>query len=989
VTQLTCPICGAKFPLLDGAGRSRTRCPVCNGPLPDESAKADKVAEEQICADIVNHWCQLDEPAKAENPAEDATSSREPPPAPSPAVPPSRVPLRVRRLLADAEQMQHAAARSSVFRIQSTEGDPPELYRIEYRVHGLAPGPGGKPVPRDAHVLEIQLTSEYPRVSPRCKVLTPIFHPNIDPTTICVGDHWAAGERLVDLVVRIGEMIAYQAYNIKSPLDGEAAMWADLNQQRLPIDQRSLLPAEEGELLPDAVPMPMPEAAADPWPPALANVAPPVEEPTRRTAKPVRRPVVRRRRVGALTILAALLLLGAGAAGYVAYRDAVNPAPVVVDTPKAKPATGTGATNRIAPPTQPGTTPRKPPETAPVPILPPKGTLVVEFDGTFTEAQAMRAILKEGAFVIGDVAGRRNYLLKPDIQELEIGEYEIKVSEAMVPLDFSVRRFSIQRDGKVVVRVTLPAAVEIGPFEKGHTKIVTMVAFSPDNKTLASASEDGTAILWDLKTRKPIQPPLRGHKAGVLLVAYSPDGQTLATPSRDGTVILWDATNGQKGATLREHSATVSAAIYSPNGKTLATAGDDRSVKVRDATGKVRFNLEEHKQAVSALAFSPDGRMLVSAGGIWGDPVRGGEVKAWNPENGKQLWSSPGNLAGIWGVAFSPDGKTLAGACLDGTVRRWDPASGKELPALKGHNDRVIWVAYSPDGQTLASASYDGTVRLWDAETGKGKGALRVEGGVQRLDFSFDGNLLATAGGDGSVRLWRLIEPGTAAAALRQPFPTSPEHELLARRGKHAMFQGRPKDAVADFAKAVELRPDSADYWNSLTVSMLAAGDCDGYRRTCARMLERLGKAQRAAVFYRSVVLPDTFADSGQLLALAEGLGPRELGAANYRAGKYTEALRCFEESGKHYVQIAWDWLFMAMAHQHLGHAKEARQYLDRATSWIEKANRKWPSMAWYEDSWHYVGPDSWYWSGDLIEVDTLRREAETLINPLPPRPDR
>ena len=67
-------------------------------------------------------------------------------------------------------------------------------------------------------------------------MLTPIFHPNIDPATICVGDHWTAGERLVDLAVRIGEMIAYQAYNIQSPLDAEAAMWADLNAAKLPVD---------------------------------------------------------------------------------------------------------------------------------------------------------------------------------------------------------------------------------------------------------------------------------------------------------------------------------------------------------------------------------------------------------------------------------------------------------------------------------------------------------------------------------------------------------------------------------------------------------------------------------------------------------------------------------------------------------------------------------------------------------------------------------
>jgi hypothetical protein len=59
-----------------------------------------------------------------------------------------------------------------------------------------------------------------------------------------VGDHWTAGERLVDLVVRIGEMIAFQAYNIQSPLNGDAAMWADLHREQFPTDARNLRPQE-------------------------------------------------------------------------------------------------------------------------------------------------------------------------------------------------------------------------------------------------------------------------------------------------------------------------------------------------------------------------------------------------------------------------------------------------------------------------------------------------------------------------------------------------------------------------------------------------------------------------------------------------------------------------------------------------------------------------------------------------------------------------
>jgi ubiquitin-protein ligase len=119
------------------------------------------------------------------------------------------------------------------------------VYELEYFVKGLERIPGRKdPIERNYHLAEIRLISDYPRLSPQCKMLTPIFHPNIEPASICVGDHWTAGERLVDLAIRIGELISYQAYNIKSPLDGEAAMWADLNTRNLPIDTRNLRPPE-------------------------------------------------------------------------------------------------------------------------------------------------------------------------------------------------------------------------------------------------------------------------------------------------------------------------------------------------------------------------------------------------------------------------------------------------------------------------------------------------------------------------------------------------------------------------------------------------------------------------------------------------------------------------------------------------------------------------------------------------------------------------
>jgi ubiquitin-protein ligase len=145
--------------------------------------------------------------------------------------------------MADAEQMAAAFKSFPLVRIRGASGNPPEIYQVEYHIRGLARGPGGVPTVRDYHVAEIQLTRDYPRQAPKCKMLTPVFHPNIEPAAICVADHWTAGERLVDLVIRIGEMIAFQAYNVKSPLDGEAAQWTDLNRVYFPVDPRDLRPA--------------------------------------------------------------------------------------------------------------------------------------------------------------------------------------------------------------------------------------------------------------------------------------------------------------------------------------------------------------------------------------------------------------------------------------------------------------------------------------------------------------------------------------------------------------------------------------------------------------------------------------------------------------------------------------------------------------------------------------------------------------------------
>jgi ubiquitin-protein ligase len=163
---------------------------------------------------------------------------------------------RIRRLKSDYERLMKRFDNWPVVRLTGKAGLPPEFYRFTYRLNGLVVSPGGDIVERGEHVLEVNLSLGYPRRAPQCKMLQPVFHPNFDEASVCIGDFWAPSESLEDLIVRIGRMIAYQEYNTKSPLNGLAAKWADENQHLLPVDSTEVAPPLERAAPPPVPPAP-------------------------------------------------------------------------------------------------------------------------------------------------------------------------------------------------------------------------------------------------------------------------------------------------------------------------------------------------------------------------------------------------------------------------------------------------------------------------------------------------------------------------------------------------------------------------------------------------------------------------------------------------------------------------------------------------------------------------------------------------------------
>src|SRR3954466_1490883 len=140
---------------------------------------------------------------------------------------------RLRRLAADYEAVRAEFSGHPHVSVEPVGPLPPEAYRVTYRVQGLRLN-GETPVTVGVHQAEFRLPLGYPREQPYCAPLTAVFHPNVDQH-YCIADYWSAGEGLVDVIAKVGDMLQYRIYNTKSPLNAIAAYWAEQHPELFPI----------------------------------------------------------------------------------------------------------------------------------------------------------------------------------------------------------------------------------------------------------------------------------------------------------------------------------------------------------------------------------------------------------------------------------------------------------------------------------------------------------------------------------------------------------------------------------------------------------------------------------------------------------------------------------------------------------------------------------------------------------------------------------
>jgi hypothetical protein len=447
---------------------------------------------------------------------------------------------------------------------------------------------------------------------------------------------------------------------------------------------------------------------------------------------------------------------------------------------------------------------------------------------------------------------------------------------------------------------------------------------------------------------------------GTIRPVFSPDGKMLAHGYQGGVEVR-HLDQARPGLLLDHKSYMVGSQTFSPDSKTLATACFRMDRESGQQIGEIRlWNLESGrvdqslpgiKGRIPQLAFSPDGNTLAALTGIVGkgvNRIEPGEVKLWDLATGKEQAAFPGT-----GMAFAPDGRTLAVVGNDRTLKLMDRGSGREVLQLKGQ-ETADFVTFSPDGRSLF---FDGAV--WELATGRP--ICRLDGNDPHAFFSPDGKRLfsvtlsfrpagllrvwdATTGdlllvdkvpAAGTLAVhpdgWRCaVSAGISGTWLVDARPLTPElrrqreaHNLVAYLFRKPML----KEDVLAFVRRLQTISEPVRQ-EALVLAQQPEHDV------------KLLNDMSTDVIVESDRTPEEYREALKWAAEAHRLEPEQRNIANtygvalYRAGKYEEAVAALERSQKLNkgggAQFAYDLLFQAMAQWQLGRHDEARATLDR-----------------------------------------------------------
>ena len=291
----------------------------------------------------------------------------------------------------------------------------------------------------------------------------------------------------------------------------------------------------------------------------------------------------------------------------------------------------------------------------------------------------------------------------------------------------------------------------------GHKGVISGLHFLSGGKTLISGSRDGTIKVWDLNTSK-VQKQWEVRDS-VTCLRLSPDSRLLAGVARAekestrDTLMLWKMPGGEQLPEQLTPNSRIDNFAFSGDGRTIAATCSERHVLLWRSYVKAVSTLKGAGQKEAwSVAFSPDSQTLA----VGYDDEAGFNsqtLKTWDVQSGTELTNLP-HGAMVTGLAYLPDGYTLASAGYDRQVQLWDTRTNKKLVSLKGRSKRIRTLAASPDGKLLAASGWEKTTRIWSVATGLECRQLPNAAFINCITFAPDGKTLAAADYEGKVLIW-------------------------------------------------------------------------------------------------------------------------------------------------------------------------------------------------------------------------------------------
>lgn len=370
------------------------------------------------------------------------------------------------------------------------------------------------------------------------------------------------------------------------------------------------------------------------------------------------------------------------------------------------------------------------------------GLVDIEVELRLTKGELIRALREQEIAKIKALNSSSQALL---LSHDELGAL-LSAFEAGKQLQKTKAPYEVTLETLCTLRQAVYSVRECNRFQ-GHSAGVSNICFSPNGKTLASASEDGTIILWQLDGHQ--LKTFQDHRSRVTSVRFSPDRNILVSADGDGTLILWHL-DGTKLASLQGHKNKVNRVNFNTDGKILASSSDDGKIKLWCFDNNQLQLIKEFPSFVHDFSFSLDSQSLIYA-------CENGQVSLQHLDSDELLFYA-GHTNRVTSISLSSDGKTLVSASLDGSLILWhfDGRKLQQLHSFNAHKDWITQVSFSPDGQMIASASEDGTVKLWSLDGNELNTFIGHKNKVTSIAFNPDGQMIASADSDGIIKIWRL-----------------------------------------------------------------------------------------------------------------------------------------------------------------------------------------------------------------------------------------